>query len=98
MSADRDKAFEELGRELARQVAGPSLEEHVDSAEEKLDDDDLVAFALVAIRNGEDGVQAASQRCVDPEVVIESDREGEEIIDALHMKLVDVFESEVADQ
>jgi len=52
----------------------------------------------VAIRNGEDGVQAASQRCVDPEVVIESDREGEEIIDALHTKLVGVFESEVADR
>jgi len=98
MSTDQSAAFEALGRELARQLAGPSLEEHVDSATDTLADDDLVAFALVAIRNGEDGPQASSQRCIDPEVVLDSDRDGEAVVDALHTRLVDVFEAEVADR
>jgi len=97
MSERTDEAFAELGREIARQVAGPSLDEHVESAAETLTDDDLVAFALVAIRQDEDGIQGASQRCIDPERVIDAD-DGEAVVDALHEALCQVFDEEVRDR
>jgi len=92
-----DEAFAELGRVIARQLTTP-LDEHVDSAEAKLNDDDLVAFGLVAIRDGDDGLQSASQRVVDPEVVRESDHDPGDVIGALHERLCDTWDEEVADR
>jgi len=90
--------FEDIGREVARQLVDKSLADHVESAEDTLNDDDLVAFALVAIREGDDGLQGADHRCIDPEVVIESDRDAEVLIDDLHECLVDLFERRIDDR
>jgi len=91
------EAFEELGRAIGAQLTTP-LDEHVDSAAETLDDDDLVAFGLVAIRDGEGGLQGASQRVVDPETVRDSDRDPEAVIGDLHDALCQVWDNEVADR
>lgn len=95
--SDVDAAFATLGREIARQVAGESLAEHVESAEATLADDDLVAFALVAVRETDDGLQGASQRVVDPERVIDAD-DGEAVIEGLHDALCKLFDEEVRDR
>ena len=92
-----DALFAELGREIARQLGTP-MDEHVESATETLEDDDIVAFALVAIRDGEDGVQSGSHRVIDPDVVAESDREPAEVIDLLHGAMCQVFDEEVRER
>lgn len=97
MSADLDAAFEELGREVAEQLT-KSMDEHVDHAEELLADDDLAAFALVAIREDDDGPQSVSQRVVDPEAVLDDDRDPEAVIDAYHEAICHVFDLEVRDR
>ena len=97
MSADLDAAFEQLGREVADQLT-KSMDEHVDHAEELLADDDLTAFALVAIREDEHGTQSASQRVVDPEAVRDDDRDPEAAIDAYHEAICHVFDQEVRDR
>jgi len=91
------EAFEEMGRAIAAQLTTP-LDEHVDSAEQKLDDDDLVAFGLVAVRDGDGGLQGASQRVIDPERVRESNRDPEAVIGDLHDALCQVWDTEVADR
>lgn len=93
MTATED-AFEELGRAIAEQLE-TSLEEHVESAEAKLNDDDLVAFGLVAIRDAAVGLETASQRVVDPEVVRESGQDPEQLIDTLHDVLCQTWDEEV---
>lgn len=97
MSADLDAAFEELGREVAGQLT-KSMDEHVDHAEELLADDNLTAFALVAIREDDDGPQSVSQRVVDPEVVLDDDRDPEAVIDAYHEAICHVFDLKVRDR
>jgi len=68
------------------------------SAKQKLDDDDLVAFGLVAIRNGPDGVESVGQRAVDPQVVATSDHDAETVIESLHDSLCQTWDEEVADR
>ncbi|WP_135666630.1 hypothetical protein [Halorhabdus rudnickae] len=94
---NHEEVFTEIGRQLAEQL-GESIDEEVSSAVEKLEDDDIVAFGLVAIRNGDEGIQSATQRVIDPEVVQESNKPPEEVIDVLHTKLCSVWETEVADR
>jgi len=89
-----DELFAELGREIARQL-GPSMDDHVEDATEALEDDDMIAFAVVGIAETGDGTQAYSQRAIDPERVLESDREPEEVVDALHEALCHVFDEGV---
>ena len=91
------EAFEEIGKEIARQ-RNESMDDHVESAAEKLADENLVAFGLVAIREGDDGFEGVSQRAIDPEIVIESDGDGEELVDDLHEELVYLFERGVAER
>lgn len=97
MNSDLDAAFEQLGREVAKQMT-KSMDEHVDHAEDLLADDDLSAFALVAIRDGDDGTQSVSQRVVDPEIVLDDDRDREAVIDAYHEAICRVFDLEVRDR
>jgi len=95
------EAFEQLGREIAEQYAearGESTEQAVKSAAEKLHDDDLVAFALVAMRDGPDGVQTVSQRHIDPVTVGESDHDAETVIEGVHEGLVRTFNEEVRER
>jgi len=94
MNGDVDAAFEELGREISRQLNTP-MDEHVDHAEQLLNDPDLSAFALVAIRDGGGGTESAAQRVVDPEVVADDDRDAEAVIDAYHEAICHVFDQEV---
>jgi len=92
------EAFERLGREIAEQYAesrGVSTEQAVESATGKLHDDDLVAFALVAMRDGPDGVETASQRHIDPATVAESSHDAETVIETVHEGLVRAFDEEV---
>ena len=89
-----DDVFAELGREIARQL-GPSMDDHVESATEALEDEDMIAFAVVGIAEREDGMQAYSQRAIDPERVRESDRDPNEVIDAIHEAVCTVFDEEV---
>jgi len=91
-------AFEQLGREIAEQYAdatGELIEQATESATEKLHDDDLVAFALVAMRDGPDGVETASQRHIDPVTVAESSHDAETVIETVHEGLVRAFDEEV---
>jgi len=96
----KNEAVELLGREIAEQYVDArdeSIEQAVESAVEKLTDDDLVAFALVAMREGPDGVQTASQRHIDPVTVAESDHDVETVIETVHEGLVRTFDEEVRD-
>ena len=93
--------FEELGREIAEQYAdaqGESIEQTAASAIEKLQDDDLIGFALVAMRQGPDGVETVGQRAVDPVTVAESDHEAEMAIGAIHDGIVQTFDKEVRER
>lgn len=95
------EVFARLGREIAEQHAraqGETTEQAVESAAEKLTDDDLVAFALVALRHTDAGVQSVSQRHVDPVTVAESDHDPETVIETLHGGLVETFDAEVRDR
>jgi hypothetical protein len=95
-----EQAFKQLGRELVRQWAdaqGESIEQTTESAIEKLQDDDLVAFALVAMRDGADGVQTVGQRAIDPQVVADSDHDPEDVVETVHEGLVRTFDEEVRD-
>ena len=95
------EAFERLGREVAEQYAaarGESIEQAVESAAEKLHDDDLVAFALVAMRDGPDGVETVGQRHIDPVTVAESDHEAETVIKAVHEGLIRTFNAGMRDR
>lgn len=94
--SDKNEVFAELGRAIAEQL-GTDRESHVESAIEKLEDDDLVAFGLVAIRDGPEGLQTAGQRCIDPVVVQEDERDPEDVIGALHGTLCNVWDDEVVD-
>jgi len=95
--SERNEVFEAMGREIARQL-GTSMDEHVDSAEAKLEDDDLVGFGLVAMRDGDDGIETVSQRAIDPEIVHESNHDAEQVIDALHSALCRTWDEEVEDR
>lgn len=97
MNSDVDAAFEQLGREVAEQITTP-IEDHVDAAEDLLKDEDLCAFALVAIRQGDDGTQTATQRVIDPEIVQNDDRDPETVVDAYHDAICHVFDEEVRDR
>lgn len=95
------EAFERLGREIAEQyldARGESIEQAVESANEKLHDDDLIAFALVAMRDGPDGVETVSQRHIDPVTVAESSHDAETIIETVHEGLVRTFDEEVRER
>jgi hypothetical protein len=86
-----------IGEQIA-QALTKSMAEHTDSAKEKLDDDDIVGFGLVALRDPDgSAVQSVSQRAIDPEVVRESDRDPEEVVDIIHSQLCDVWDEEVAE-
>jgi predicted Fe-Mo cluster-binding NifX family protein len=94
------EAFEMLGREIAKQYAearGETTEQAVESAVEKLTDDDLIAFAVVAMRDGPDGVQTVSQRHIDPMTVAESSHDAETVIESVHGGLVREFDQGVRD-
>ena len=94
------ETFEMLGREIAKQYAearGETTEQAVESAVEKLTDDDLIAFAVVAMRDGPDGVQTVSQRHIDPLTVAESAHDAETVIETVHEGLVREFDAEVRD-
>jgi len=94
------EAFEMLGREIAKQYAearGETTEQAVESAIAKLTDDDLIAFALVAMRDGPDGVQTVSQRHIDPLTVAESAHDAETVVETVHEGLVREFDAEVRD-
>jgi len=93
----KKEAFEVLGRAIAQQLETP-LEQHVESAEAKLEDDDLVGFGLVAMRNGDNGIETVSQRAIDPEIVHEPDHDAEEVIDAVHERLCRTWREEVEDR
>lgn len=94
----RQETAERIGDQIAQALTTP-MDGHVDSAKEKLDDDDLVAFGLVALRDPEKGaVQSVSQRVIDPEVVRESDREPEKVVDIIHGQLCDVWDEEVRER
>jgi len=98
---DTNTAYKQLGREIAEQYAraqGESTEQAVANAAEKLADDDLVAFALVALRNGDDGVEAVSQRHIDPLMVADSDHDAETVIETVHEGLVRAFDEEVRER
>lgn len=96
--SDAAQAFEEIGRAIARGMT-ESMDTHVASAETKLNDDDLIAFGLVAIRRtDEHGLQEVGQRAIDPEVVMDSDHEPEKVVDALHTALCQTWDEEVADR
>jgi hypothetical protein len=93
--------FEDLGREIAEQHAdaqGESIEQTAASATKKLQDDDLIGFALVAMRQGPDGVQTVGQRAVDPVAVAESDHDADMAIGAIHDGLVETFDEEVRER
>lgn len=93
---------EDIGKAIGQaldQALGESMDDHVESAKDLLDDDDIVAFGLVALRDPEDSaVQSASQRVIDPEVVRDSNRDAEEVIDIIHTQLCDVFDEEVRER
>jgi hypothetical protein len=94
------ETFEMLGREIAKQYAearGETTEQAVESALEKLTDDDLIAFAVVAMRDGPDGVQTVSQRHIDPVTVGKSDHDAETVVETVHEGLVREFDAEVRD-
>jgi len=94
------ETFEMLGREIAKQYAearGETTEQAVESAVEKLTDDDLIAFAVVAMRDGPDGVQTVSQRHINPLTVAESDHDAETVVETVHEGLVREFDAEVRD-
>jgi len=94
------ETFEMLGREIAKQYAearGETTEQAVESALEKLTDDDLIAFAVVAMRDGPDGVQTVSQRHINPLTVAESDHDAETVVETVHEGLVREFDAEVRD-
>lgn len=91
-----DEAIEHLGSELHKAMGGQSMEEHVESAIETLNDDDAVAFALVGIREGDDGYQKTSHRVVDPAKVRDVD-DPDEFIDSVHEAICLVFDNEVRD-
>jgi hypothetical protein len=95
------EAFERLGREIAEQYVearGETTEQAVESAVEKLTDDELVAFAVVAMRDGPDGVETASQRHIDPVTVAESSHDAETVIETVHEGLVQTFDEEVRER
>jgi hypothetical protein len=92
----RDEVFAHIGREIAKQL-GTSMDEEVATAVEKLQDDDVIAFGLVAIREGDDGAERAAHRAIDPAIVRESDRQPEDVIDPLHSALCEIWDSEVAE-
>lgn len=73
------------------------IDAHVESAIEKLEDDDLVAFQLVAIRrDGDDGHQDVSQRAVDMEAVMElPEGSRRPYVSMLHRSMCRVYESDV---
>ena len=76
---------------------GKSIAEHQAIAAEKIGDDDIVAFGLVAIRKGADGqYQSATHRAIDVEAVLEADADGEELIDDLHEAMCREFDEKVA--
>lgn len=93
---------EHIGKQIGQtldQALDNSIDDHVDSAKEKLDDDDIVAFGLVALRDPEDSaVQSVSQRVIDPEVIRDSDRDADEVIDIIHSQLCDVWDEEVEER
>lgn len=91
-----DEVFAELGQKIADQL-GCSMDEKVESAIEKLDDDDIIAFGLVALRKN-DGLESTAQRAIDPEVVNELDHSAEDTISALHKSLCDTWNSELAER
>ncbi|ERJ07481.1 hypothetical protein HLRTI_000524 [Halorhabdus tiamatea SARL4B] len=92
-----DEIFAEIGQTLVEQL-GPSMDEEVSSAVEKLEEDDVIAFGLVAIRDGDEGVQSATQRAISPELVQQSDRPAEDVINLLHTKMCAVWDNEVAER
>jgi hypothetical protein len=95
------EAFERLGREIAEQYVearGETTEQAVESAIAKLTDDDLIAFALVAMRDGPDGVQTVSQRHIDPVTVAETSHDAETVIETVHGDLVRTFDEEVRER
>lgn len=95
--SDVDEAFAAIGRELVGQLTD-SLDSHVDSAETKLNDDDLIAFGLVCMRwTDEHGVETVSQRAIDPAFVADSPRDPEVVIDAIHDGLCETWDAEVAE-
>jgi hypothetical protein len=101
MAMSEAEAFEQLGREIAEQYVearGESTEQAVDSAAEKLTDEDLISFALVAMRDGPDGVETVSQRHIDPVAVAESDHDAETVIETVHEGLVREFDQEVRER
>jgi hypothetical protein len=94
----KQETAEQIGEHIAQALTTP-MDEHVESATAKLDDDDLVAFGLVALRDPEDSaVESVSQRVIDPEVVRESDRDPEEVVDIIHSQLCDVWDEEVRER
>ena len=92
-----DEVFAELGREIVAQL-GPSMDEEVGTAVEKLEDDNIVAFSVVALRETDNGVQSGWQRAIDPERVRESDRDPEEVVEAIHDAMCRVFDEEVRER
>lgn len=95
------EAFELLGREIAEQYAearGETTEQAVESATKKLSDGDLIAFALVAMRDGPDGVETVGQRHIDPVTVAESDHDAEAVIETVHEGLCRTFDEEVRER
>lgn len=93
----QEEAFEMIGRAIADQLT-QTMGEHVESAEEKLADENLVAFALVAVREGDDGLEGTSQRAIDPEVVHESEREPDAVVEDLHNALCQIFDERIVDR
>jgi len=93
---------EDIGKQIGQaldKALGERIEDRTEGAKEMLDDDDVFAFALVALRDPEDSaVQSGSARAIDPAVVRESDRDAEEVIDIIHSQLCDVFDEEVRDK
>lgn len=103
LSSDPDP-FREAGKELARTLhaarGGMTIEEHADIATDKLNDEEIVGFGLVAIRKTDEGYQAATHRAIDHEAVMEASEatNPDDYINWLHENMVEIFESEVAEK
>lgn len=93
-----DEAIEKIGTELHRAMGGKTMGEHIEGAEEILHDDDTIAYALVAIRHGEDGIEHGAQRVIDPDAINRTDMDGEDLVELLHKALCSAFDQEIRDR
>jgi hypothetical protein len=87
-----DAAVEDLHSKLG----GDPMDAHVEGAIETLTDDDLIAFALVAVREDDDGnCEVSPQRAIDP-LIAKRPEPSEQIIDRLHTLMMQTFDQEIA--